>query len=157
MTTVYNNCGMLPTHLALPLTVFRNVLVSTELKNYLQYTSPHLLQGMEGQRQALSNYLGVEVIVLGAPYDSAKEGQSASLANIWGTEYAMLFVKQDSADLRSPGLGSTFVWTSDSPENVNVESYREEQTRSNIIRVRHHCVETILSANCGYLLSGMTT
>lgn len=157
MTTVYNNCGMLPTHLALPLTVFRNVLVSSELKSYLQYTSPHLMQGLEGQRQALSAYLGVEVIVLGAPYDSAKEGQAASLANIWGTEYAMLFVKQTSSDLRSPGLGRTFLWTQDSPENINVESYREEQTRSDIIRVRHHTVEKILKPEFGYLISNMTT
>lgn len=155
--TIYGNCGMYPTHLALPVQVFKNVLRSTELKGYLQYTSPHLMQGLEGQRQTLSAYLGVEVIVLGAPYDSAKEGQAASLANIWGTEYAMLFVRQDSADLRSPGLGRTFIWSADSPENINVESYREEQTRSDIIRVRQHCIEKVLKAEFGYLISNLTT
>ena len=154
--TIYGNCGMFPTHLAIPVTVFIAVMNCDEIRNYLQYTNPHLLQGREAQRQMLSNYLGVEVIILGAPYDSAKEGQAASLANIWGTEYGMLFVKQDSADLRSPGLGRTFLWTADSPENLNVESYREEQTRSDIIRVRHHCIERILKPEYGMLLANFT-
>jgi len=153
--TVRGNTGMNPTDIVFSLKVFENVMISAEIKAYLQYTNPHLLTGFEAQRQMLSAYFGLNVIVAGPVYDSAKEGQAASVTDIWDDEYAMVFVKS-TGDLRSPGLGRTFIWSADSPENVNVESYREEQTRADIIRVRHHYVAKILKPEFGYLMSNIT-
>jgi hypothetical protein len=38
-----------------------------------------------------------------------------------------------------------------------VESYREEQTRSDIIRVRHDVDELVLYKDAGFLLGNITT
>jgi recombination protein RecA len=71
-------------------------------------------------------------------------------------------------DILQPSIGRTFIWTADSPANAIVEEYREEQTRSDIYRVRHHVAETLLnsynssgtavseiSKACGYLMSNI--
>jgi hypothetical protein len=146
---------MNPTDIVMSLKVFENVMMSAQIKDYLQYTAPHLLLGFEAKRQMLSSLFGLNVIVAGAVYDSAKEGQAASITDIWDDEYALLFVKS-TGDLRSPGLGRTFIWTDDSPQNLNVESYREEQTRADIIRVRHHWVGKVLKPEYAWLLSNIT-
>lgn len=148
-------CGLNPTDIVFSLKVFENLMLSAKIKDYLQYTSPHLLLGFEAKRQMLSSIFGLNVIVAGAVYDSAKEGQATVVADIWDDEYALLFVKS-TGDLRSPGLGRTFLWTDDSPQNLNVESYREEQTRGDIIRVRQHTVSKILKPEYGWLLSNIS-
>lgn len=138
--------------------VFRNVMKTAEIKDYLQYTSPHLLLGREAQRQMLADYLGIrEVLVGGGVYDSTDKGQSTTIAALWDDEYAMLaLLATDAMDLREPCLGRSFLWTADSPSIVNVDVYREEQIRSNIYRVRHYLDEEFVFTGCGYLMSNIT-
>jgi hypothetical protein len=63
-----------------------------------------------------------------------------------------------SNDFREPCIGRTFHWSADgSSIGGTVESYREEQTRSDIIRVRHEVAEVTLYAEAGHLLSNVTT
>ena len=58
---------------------------------------------------------------------------------------------------REPVLGRTFLWTADSPQNLVVEQYREEQTRSEIYRVRHHVDDdAFIFTGAGYLLGNIT-
>jgi len=148
------NCGMKPTHVIMPETVFRNVMQCDEIVDVLKYTTPNLYMPWETQRQMLSTYLGVEVIIGGSYYDAALEGSAASLSAMWGTEYALWFVKSDGFGM--PGIGWTVNWSDDSPANVNVEEYIENQTRGSVIRVRHHTQSNVFSAEYGYLTSNMT-
>jgi hypothetical protein len=106
----------------------------------------------------LSLYLDVDDILIGgAQYDSTKKGQSYSLADIWDDEYVTLArISRGSNDLREPCLGRTMLWTSDSPQMLVTEQYREEQTRSDIYRVRHYVDEAIIFAGAGYILSNIT-
>ena len=73
-------------------------------------------------------------------------------------------------DVTEPGIGRTFLWTEDSPENPIVEEYREEKKRSDVFRVRHNVDEAYLesktdagatksdiAAACMYLFSNITT
>jgi len=153
---IRTNTGMAATDVVFSLKVFENLMVCAEIKDYLQYTNPSLLLGKEAQRAMLSAYFGLNVVIGGAVYDSAAEGQSYSGADMWDDEYALIFVKKQAGNWRSPGIGGTYLWTQDSPQNLNVESYREEQTRSDIIRVRHHVVEKVVNPEFGYLLSNIT-
>lgn len=152
--SIAGQCGMYPTHLLMSYKVFLNVMKTNEIKNYSQYTSTLLASPIETQRQWLSNYLGVEVILGGAFYDSAKEGSAASLVSIWDDEYALLFVKSPSLGL--PGIGWTLLWSADSPENVNAEEYVEPQTRSTVLRCRQHSQSNVFAAEFGYLLGNVT-
>ena len=51
-----------------------------------------------------------------------------------------------------PAIGRTFLWTEDSPTNMVVESYEENQTRSTVVRVRHNVDEKRIDPYFGFLL-----
>lgn len=150
--------GLLPNAIAMTYKVFTNVLKSKELKDAFRYTNPIEIGGLEMKRRLLAQYFGVDqVLVGGAIYDSTAKGQSTTIADIWDDEYILLAkLSGGGADLREPCLGRSFLWTADSPSNLVVESYREEQTRSNIIRVRHNVDEAFIFAGAGYLLGNIT-
>ena len=98
------------------------------------------------------------VIVAGNSKNTANEGQAASISQIWSDEYAMVTRVSDSADFRDPCIGRTFHWSEDgSMIGGTVETYREEQSRSDIVRVRHDTDEKILYPLIGELLSNVTT
>jgi len=150
--------GLEPDAIAMSKKVFENVLISDEIKDYMQYTNPHFLSTEEQQRQMLAKYLGVEDILIGnAIYDAAKKNKAFTITDIWDDEYVLLYKKaMNSQDLREPALGRTFLWEADTPNNIITESYREEQTRSDIYRVRQYTDEEIVFAGAGYLLSNIT-
>lgn len=58
--------------------------------------------------------------------------------------------------LWEPVYGRTFLWFQDSPQSVVVESYREENKRSTIIRARQHVGEAVIFAGAAYRLSNIT-
>lgn len=150
--------GLVPNTIAMSLKVFENLMITAEIKTYLQYTSPHLVETFEAQRRMLALYFGVaQVLVCGAMYDSANKGITFSLADIWDDEYILLArVATSGNDLREPCLGRTFLWTADSPQLLTAEQYREDQTRSNIYRVRHQTDEALVFSGAGYLLGNIT-
>ena len=148
--------GVLPNAIAMSYKVFRNVLNTAELKDALKYTNPIEFGNEAAQRSVLSQYLGLEVLVGGGQKDSAKRGQSFSLADIWDDEYVHLLARSTDNRLRAPVYGRTFLWTEDSPQEVVVESYREEDKRSTIIRARQHVDEAVIFAGAAYKLGNIT-
>jgi hypothetical protein len=150
--------GIMPNSVVMSYKVFQNVLISKELKDYLQYTSPHLIETEMAQRDMLAKYFGVDQIVVGkALYDSTDKGQTATLAEVWDDEYVLVArLAGNARDLKEPCVGRTFLWTGDSPQQLVVEQYREEATRSNIYRVRNNVSEALVYAGAGYLLSNIS-
>ncbi len=149
--------GLVPNALAMGITAFNNLMLTAEVKDAFKYTNPVDIGTIEEQAKVAARYFGVEqVLIGGAIYDSAKKGKSFTIADIWDDEYVLLCKIASARDLKDPGLGRTFLWEEDSPENVVVETYREEQTRSNIVRVRHNVDECFVFAGAGYLLSNIT-
>lgn len=78
-----------------------------------------------------------EILVGDGSYDNAEEGATESNTQFWaaGVMYMAVLSEQD-APLRRPSAARTILWTADSPDFPVIESYREEQTRSDIIRGR---------------------
>lgn len=150
--------GLEPNVLAMSKKVFDNALLSTEITGALKYTNPIELGGSEVQRRILAQYFGVdEVLVGGAIYDAAKKNKAMSITDLWDDEYVGLYKISDGGiALKEPVVGRTFLWIEDSPENIVTESYREEQTRADIIRVRHHTDPEFIFTGAGYLLSNIT-
>lgn len=107
-------------------------------------------------RAALADMFGVKyVFVAGGIYNGAKEGQTFSASDIWGSTYAgVCVVAEDPAgkNLKTPGVGRTFLWEEDSPENALVEEYRDEPIRSNVYRVRQNTDEVIIDQYFAHLL-----
>ena len=98
------------------------------------------------------------IFVGGGTKNSANEGQAASPAQIWDGEYALVCKVATGADVREPCVGRTFHWSADgSAAGGMIESYRDENVRSDVIRVRHDVHQKILVAEAGALLSNVTT
>lgn len=157
VTAMRNATGLEPNVLVISKTTFDNAMLSAEIKDYIKYTNPILVESEEAQRKLLASYLGIgEILVGNAIYDSAKKGKALTAANIWPDAYGMLArVATTPKDLKEPCIGRTFLWTADSPQNLVTEQYREDQTRSNVYRVRQHTDECFVTIAAGYLLSNL--
>ena len=94
-----------------------------------------------------------DIIVAEGSRNTAAEGLAASVGQIWSSSYAMVARICKTGDIREPGLGRIFHWSEDgSVIGGAVESYREEQKRGDVIRVRHDTDEKIHYVECGFLL-----
>jgi hypothetical protein len=149
-----------PNVLVISQKVFNSLMLSKQVTDAFRYGSvPFEIQPMEARKKALAMFFNIDkILVGGAIKDSAKKGKPFSSADIWDDEYAGLFrVSLGGPDLRDPCIGRTFLWTADSPQNIVTESYREEQTRSDIYRVRQYTDEAFVFTGAGYLLSNIHT
>lgn len=93
-----------------------------------------------------------EIIVSGRHYDAGKKGGSTSLSAIWGTS-TVLLANLASGDFSNGGIGRTITWTADGDGLYTAETYREEKTREDIVRVRQNTDEHIIDTNEGYLIN----
>lgn len=163
-------CGMKPDALIISYTTFLDLKACDQIVDQIKYTFPGIDILSMGASQ-LAQLFGVpRVLIGGGVYDSTGKGIDSTIADLWSYEYAMLAKIGSGRDILQPSVGRTFLWTADSPQNAVVEEYREEQTRSDIYRVRHHVAETLLksydssgnvvsnvSGACGYLFSNIHT
>jgi hypothetical protein len=149
-----------PNVLVISKKVFNSLLLAKQVTDAFRYGSvPFEIQPFEAKKRNLAAFFDIDrILVGGAIKDSAKKGKAISAADIWDDEYAGLFrVSSGGPDLREPCIGRTFLWTADSPQNIVTESYREEQTRSDIYRVRQYTDEAFVFTGAGYLLSNIHT
>jgi len=137
--------------------VYRNMVVTTEIQGKIMggdgstidkdpSTSRDIIA-----KDRLARILGVDKVF-------TSNAQNASV-DIWNDEYAMLFIRNTAGivERMNPQMGRTMLWSEDSNNPWTVESYREENVRSDIFRVRHNVEEKIINANAAYLLSNITT
>ncbi|MFA5436340.1 MAG: hypothetical protein WC372_09925, partial [Candidatus Neomarinimicrobiota bacterium] len=101
------------------------------------------------QEAELARILGIDRVF--------RSRAQADGADVWDDEYAMLFLRHIGRSVAVPQLGRTWLWTRDCPENNLVESYRAENRRSTVVRVRQYTDEDIMNVRCGYLLGNIST
>lgn len=154
---IHDACGLEPDTLVISYNTFLHLGLMSQIVDRLKYTHTEVKRG-DIPAELLATAFGIERVLVGkGRYNSAKKGQTAVLADIWDDEYAMLCVTSKVKDIKEPCVGRTFRWTKDCPQNVMVESYREEQTRSDVIRARQHTDEEVILVAAAYLLSNITT
>ncbi len=156
---MYENSGLYPNALVINRRVYRNLKNSAQVIDRIVSAGA----GQAGKLGDISPQLLAQVfdldmvIIAGATKNAANEGQAADLEAFWSNEYAMLCRVATSSDIREPCIGRTFHWAQDgSSIGGTAEMYREEQTRSDIIRVRHDVDEVIIYPQAGHLLSNIT-
>lgn len=147
-----------PDSVAMSYKVFLNLVNTDELKDALKYTNPIEMGSLEAQRGMVAQYFGLEnCFVSNAKKDTKKKGVAASVSDVWDDEYVLVFKRANGVSLKNPALGRTFLWVEDSPDILTTEQYREDQTRSDIFRVRHNADEVVqFATGCGYLLGNIT-
>jgi hypothetical protein len=155
--TIHDAIGMNPNTLIIPYKTYLAMGRCDEIIDRIKYTNPTVQRG-DVAPALLAQYFEVEKVIVGdAMYNGAKKGQTASLTQMWNPEYAMLCVTDGSENFETPSIGRTFLWVADSPENVVVESYRDETVRGDVVRVRHDTDEEFISTDCAYLFSNVNT
>jgi hypothetical protein len=143
-----------PDTIVLSSTVYNRIRRSTLLKNFLVGQN---LPGANVTPSAIQQAFapnGITQVLIGAGrYDSAvkKTTQTYSASNLWNNTYVWVG-KVGSGDFMNGGAGRTIVWNAEGGLFVT-ESYREESTRSNIVRVRQHTAEKVVDANAGTLIA----
>lgn len=150
---VRSNTGVKPNALLVGRKTLLNMLVNSKITGKFQdgdVSVARLVQAMP----AIFDL--EELIVGGVVYDGAKEGAAFSASDIWGDDYAMVLRVQKGPTRVSPGLGRTMLWTRRGPHNLtlsdSVFTYREEQTESDIVRVKHYTDENIFDKFFAHLL-----
>ena len=149
--------GLKPNALVMDEGVLRHISMCEAVMERVKYTSPNAIRGQLTIEQ-LKAYFGVEnIVVAGAVFNSAKKGKPKKIEAIWPKDKVLLArLSSGGQDLKEPSLGRTFIWEEDAPGMLVTEQYREEQTRSDVYRVRQNTDECIQFAGAGYILTGVT-
>jgi hypothetical protein len=101
----------------------------------------------------VANCLGIEnILIARCPYNLAGENQAYSPGFVWSNSYCWLGKVLDGF-YTAGGAARTICWTEDAPGLCIVESYRENQLRSNIVRVRMNEIEKVIDPTCGIIIN----
>ena len=96
--------------------------------------------------------LGITSVLIGrASKNSAKKGQAFTAASVWANTHIWVGAVE-SGDPMNGGAGRVVVWNKEGGIYVT-ETYREEQRRSNIVRVRHNTAEKVVDGTAGELIT----
>jgi len=92
------------------------------------------------------------VLVAEKAFATNLKGRASSLASVYGDTYGAL-IKTGAGDFSAGGLGRTIVWNNDSPGGLfTSESYRDEQRRGSVLRVRsNRTIKVLLTDACQLL------
>jgi len=158
--SINQNTGMLPNVFACTWQTFNNLIKTNEVLEATKYTGGGAItmSGFERQKEMIAEYFGVDrVIVSNAVQNGNNEGSTSgfSATQIWNDAYGYLVVTSAGPIESGPSWGRSFLWTDDSPNNVNIESYRDEEVRGEVIRARHNTDEKILNSSCMYRLTNL--
>lgn len=133
--------------------VWKRIRRSKLLREYLfgtqggnQMINTELMRGAFG----VENWLIAESVM-----STAKKGKSvtdALITYLWADTYVWIGCVM-GGDLSAGGAGRTIVWNEDAPGLFITETYRDEDRRSDIVRVRQHTDEKEINLNCGTLIA----
>lgn len=151
------NSGLWANAIILSRATFRNLRRCEQIVDLVKYSGLQDPTAKGITAAAIASVFDLEhVIVAGGTKNTADEGQTASLDDIWNPEYAMVCRIDGVPDTKIPTLARTFHYTGDGSQiDGLVEQYREEQTRSDIFRVRHDTHEKVLYPELGHLLTNL--
>ena len=149
--------GLKPNALIMDEDVLKHISMCDAVMERIKYTSPNAIRGELTMEQLKAYFSLPNIIVAGAVYNKAAKRRPKEIAAIWPTDMIMLAcLSSGGQNLKEPCLGRTFLWEEDSPGMLTTEQYREEQTRSDIYRVRQNTDECIQFTGAGYILTGVT-
>ena len=99
---------------------------------------------------AMADVFGVDRVLIGrAAYDGAGEGSAYSSSLIWSNSY--IWVGNVGTSILDGGAGYTLNW-SQYGTALNVETYRDEPIKSDIVRAAHSTAEKIVNTAAGELI-----
>jgi hypothetical protein len=97
-----------------------------------------------------------KVLIAGSAKNSANEGQDATVASLWDKTMAMVCRCAETEDIQEPCVARCFHWGADGSQIGGVvDTFRDENIRSDVVRVRHQVDQKVLYAQAGHLLTSV--
>jgi len=146
--------GIVPNAIIMSVNVFNRIQRSTLLQNQIFGVVPKnagqfTLPGEDDVARAL----GVDMLyVAKAAKNGNQKGQTFSGSFIWSDTYVSVCQIQ-GGEYQAGGIGRTIQWTKDTTGLFTPETYRSEERRSNILRVRQHTAEKIIDETAAELIT----
>jgi hypothetical protein len=131
--------------LIIPRADFIEMMATTQVTNKSQYTFPGVIPSMLNAMQTAA-MLGIkDVHIAQSVYDSTEEGIAETNAMCWAAGVIYLTVACGENDpLEIPSAARTILCVDDSPEIPSMETYRDDNRRSDIVRARATSDEILL-------------
>lgn len=158
---VMDACGCAKRDLSLIVssTDFEYLKSNAQILDAVKYTNPG--SGRDDViGPIIAAYLGLKECLVGdGGYNSAGKGLTPSISRCWpaGYAYVALLAEGEGAALEAPALGRTVLWTGDCPEFPVVETYRDETTRANVLRVRDDTDEIVQTDDISLFCQAINT
>jgi len=146
--------GITANTLIMSANVFYRLQRSTLMQNQVFGVVPkgagqYMLPGEDDIARAL----GVDTLyVAKAAYNSNNKGQTFAGSFIWSDAYVSL-AQIAGGEYQAGGIGRTIQWTKDTTGLFTPETYRSDERRSNILRVRQHTAEKIVDETAAELIA----
>lgn len=148
------NKGVIPNTIVMSNNVFERVSRSTLLRDYLRGSMASDAKKLATAADITAVFAGrgiTQTLIGKLPYNTGKKGAAYSAAQVWGDSYIWIG-KVAGGDFMEGGAGRTIVWNPEGQVLVT-ETYRLEERRSNVVRVRQHTAETIIDGTAGELIT----
>jgi len=156
--TVWDASGMYPNALVINRKVFNNLRETDQIVERLKYNGTWN-PSTKPSAAALADLFDLEELVIAdSAKNTADEGQTPVIAPIWSDEYAQVCKIARTGDIREACVGRVVHWGEDGSQLFGaVETYRSEERRSDVVRVRNQTAEKVMLVAAGHLLSNITT
>lgn len=148
------NNGTNPDTIVLSSTVYNRVRRGTLVQNFV---AGSVGKGAEVTGSTMAQAFadeGIKQVLIGkSRRNTANVGQAASMASVWGN--ALIWVGRSNSgalDARDGGAGFTFHWNAEGGLFVT-ETYRDEDRRGNIVRVRQNTAEKVVDPTAATLIT----
>jgi hypothetical protein len=142
IVAVSQRIGVRPTTVVISRPVWEVLIEHSQVADRLKFTNATF------STEILARWLEVREVVIGdMVMDTAVEGATPNLQYVWGDRVVIAFVPQRPA-INQPAFGYRPTLS-----NFVVERYRDEPSRSTVIRVRHEVAEVVTAPDAGHLLN----
>jgi len=146
--------GIVPNAIIMSQNVFSRIQRSTLMQNQIFGVVPKsagqfTLPGEDDVARAL----GVETLYVGkSARNTNKKGLAHSGSFIWGDTYISV-AQIEGGEYQAGGIGRTIQWNKDTTGLFTPETYRSDERRSNVLRVRQHVAEKIVDETAAELIT----
>lgn len=149
------NVGVMANAIVMGSQVMTRIKQATKVQNWIRGTLQGNIERPVNAANLAASFAdeGIQNVFVGrARQNTAKKGQAISASAIWSTTYVWVGrVGTGATDVRDGGAGFTLYWSEDGGLFVT-ETYRDEDKRSNMVRVRQNVTEKVTDGTAGVLI-----
>jgi hypothetical protein len=149
-----NDKGVIPNTIVMSKNVYNRTRRSTLFINYIRgnkSTDASVLANAKDVASVFEDDGITQVLVGRLPKNNAKKGQAYSATGVWADTHIWVGLVE-AGDFMKGGAGRTLVWNKEGGEIV-AETYRDEERRSDVARVRQNTIEKVIDGTAGELIT----